>query len=438
MHLIPTNSHMKLLDRYILKEVLSCFMISLLSFTAILLTVRLIQLTSLIVNKGLVFSQIATIFIAIIPTFLEIAIPMSALLGVMLAFARLSGDSEIIVMRASGISLISLSKSIFFFGFIVSIVGLFISIYLSPWGNRKLSTVLYEIARSKSTAGLDEAMFNKLGKLTVYAENINHTTGNLKHVIIQDDRSEQKKFVISSSGQIISDDANQRIVIKLQNGDIHEQDKKNYDITHFDTNRIVLSADQIYDPDAKIQGRESKKMSLEELEKQKEEYLKSFALFKKTADVQDFKIEEETMIPLLPEVEVIDEEIPLKELTKRIARLDLESGKRFSMPLACLILALVAMPLGIQPPRAQKAWGAGLSSIIGLLVFITYFGILSIGMAIAEKGSMNPYVALWMPNIIMGAFTAILLEKMNSEKWQSTAHFIESVGTFFKKIKKEK
>ena len=68
---------MKLLNKYILKEILSYFGISLLSFTAILLTVRLIQLTSLIVNKGLVLSQIVIIFIAVVPTFLEIAIPMS-------------------------------------------------------------------------------------------------------------------------------------------------------------------------------------------------------------------------------------------------------------------------------------------------------------------------------------------------------------------------
>lgn len=427
---------MKLLDRYILKEVLSYFAISLLSFTAILLTVRLIQLTSLIVNKGLVFSQIATIFIAVIPTFLEIAIPMSALLGVMLAFARLSGDSEIVVMRASGISLISLSKAVFVFGIIISIIGLFISIYLSPWGNKKLALVLYEIARSKSTAGLDEAMFNKLGKLTVYSENINHTTGDLKKVIIQDDRTEQKRFVISSIGQIISDDKNQRIIIKLNDGDIHEKDKKNYAITHFDTNRIVINADQIYDPDAKIQGRESKKMSLEELEMQKEQYRKSFDIFKKTLNIKNTDIKNETMIPLLSTVEDTEEEISFKELIKRIARLDLEIGKRFSMPLACLILSLIAMPLGIQPPRAQKAWGAGLSSIIGIFVFITYFGFLSIGMAIAEKGSINPYLALWIPNIVMGILTAVLLGKMNSEKWQSTAHFIESIASFLKKIKK--
>ena len=80
---------MKILSRYVLKEIASFFAISLLTFTGLLLTIRMLRLTSLIVNRGVEIGQIATVFLAIIPTFLEIALPMSTLLGVMLAFARL-------------------------------------------------------------------------------------------------------------------------------------------------------------------------------------------------------------------------------------------------------------------------------------------------------------------------------------------------------------
>ncbi|MGI6680863.1 MAG: LPS export ABC transporter permease LptF [Bdellovibrionota bacterium] len=434
---------MKLLNKYIFKEILSYFSITLLSLTAVLLTVKLIQLTSLIVNKGLIFSQIATIFIAIVPTFLEIAIPMSVLLGVMLAFARLSGDSEIIVMRASGLSLITLSKAVFMFGFFISIIALGISLYLTPWGDRTLNTVLYEIARSKSTAGLDAGLFNKLGKLTVYSESINHASGDLKNVLIQDDRADLERLIVSLSGKILSDDKHQRIIIRLQNGDIHEEDQKRYVITHFDTNQIIINADEIYDPDANISGKISKKMSLKQLKNEKQEYQKSFKLFKdamnlENNDLKDKKIEKNTFIPLLPTITSPEREITYKDYLKRTANLDLEAGKRFSIPFACLILAIVAMPLGIQPPRAQKAWGAGLSSTIGLCVFITYFGIMSVAMALAEKGSLNPYIALWIPNVIIAILAGVLLQKMNSEKWQSTAHFVDLIYKFFIKFKRNK
>ena len=100
----------RILSRYIFFESLHYFGISLFAFTALLLTLRMLKFASLIINKGVEFSQIASVFIAIIPTFLEIAIPLSVLLGVMLAFARLSGDSEIVVMRASGISLYQIAS----------------------------------------------------------------------------------------------------------------------------------------------------------------------------------------------------------------------------------------------------------------------------------------------------------------------------------------
>ena len=286
-------------------------------------------------------------------------------------------------------------------------------------------------------------MFNKLGKLTVYSEEINHQTGDLKKVLIQDDRADLERLIISKEGKILSDDKNQRIIIRLQEGDIHEEDKKNYAITHFDTNQIVIDADQIYNPDANVSGKESKKMSLSELKSEKQEYDKSLKLFKEALASGEIKskskeITKDTLIPLLPTINSTEKEITYKDFVKRTANFELEAQKRFSMPFACLILAIIAMPLGIQPPRAQKAWGAGLSSLLGLGVFITYFGIMSVGMALSEKGSLSPFIALWLPNLILGIVAGVLLQKMNSEKWQSTAHFAESICLFFVKFRKKK
>ena len=134
---------MKILSRYVLKEIASFFAISLLTFTGLLLTIRMLRLTSLIVNRGVEFGQIGTVFFAIIPTFLEIALPMSTLLGVMLAFARLCGDSEVIVMRASGISLLRFIAPLSLFALVVGGSGLFVSCVLRPWGFATLSTAGY-------------------------------------------------------------------------------------------------------------------------------------------------------------------------------------------------------------------------------------------------------------------------------------------------------
>ena len=83
---------MKIISNYIFKEIFIYFSICLVTFTSLILTTRILKFTNLIVNKGVDILQVAKVFLAIIPTFLEIALPLSVLLGVMLAFARLSGD----------------------------------------------------------------------------------------------------------------------------------------------------------------------------------------------------------------------------------------------------------------------------------------------------------------------------------------------------------
>ena len=110
-----------------MKEILLFSFISVFAFTGLLLTLRMLKFASLIVNKGVEVSQIATVFVSIIPTFLEIAIPLAALLGVMLAFARLSGDSEIIVMRASGISFTQFLGPVLLFGIVAALLCLYVT-----------------------------------------------------------------------------------------------------------------------------------------------------------------------------------------------------------------------------------------------------------------------------------------------------------------------
>ena len=78
------------------------------------------------------------------------------------------------------------------------------------------------------------------------------------------------------------------------------------------------------------------------------------------------------------------------------------------MPFAAFLLSLIGMTLGIQPPRAQKTWGSSLSMGLGVLVFVFYYALLSIGIAAAESGSITPIVAVWIPNIATFIIAIIL------------------------------
>ena len=390
---------MGILSRYIFKECFSYFLICLSTFTALILTARILKFTNLIVNKGVEFSNIVKLFLSIIPTFLEIAIPMSVLLGLMLAFARLSGDSEIVVIRASGITIKQLLKPILIFAILASSFSYYVSLQLRPYGYRLFNETLFEIAKTKSTAGITAGFFNKLGSITVYTEDIDYKSGELGNTLIDDKRNaEGRKIIISKSGNISSDPRSQQILINLKEGTIHQKNKKEYGITNFTTNKLILAPEDLYSDISLKKDNRGRELSVSDLESRLEFYKDKI---KASSGVETLEVQ--------------------KELSKKYNRFRLEYALRYAMPFISFILALLAVPLGIMPPRTQKTWGASFSLSVGIGMFVLYYGILSFGMALAEKGSINPYIAVWLPNLFMSYVAYYAIKKTSSESWQSVS-----------------
>lgn len=412
---------MRIISRYVLKEVFTFFSISLLTFTGLLLTVRMLRLTSLIVNRGVELGQIAKVFLAIIPTFLEIALPMATLLGVMLAFARMCGDSEMVVLRASGISLLKFIVPIGLFAAAVGSTGLFVSFVLRPWGFSTLSTALFDIARSKSTSGLTEGVFNKIGQLTLYAEKIDYQSGDLSKVIVDDKRNDtQRKVVVAQRGKIVADEETQTLSLLLGEGIVHETDGENYSRTAFQSNSLSVNPMELKE-DAK-KGASARELPGPELLRLVDHYKQQLR-----------STESDT-------IEVHGQTLTRKELLKKFRRAKIEYGQRLSLPYASVVMAFVGMALGIMSPRTQRTWGAGFAATLGLVVFISYYSIFSIGLTLADSGALKVWIALWAPNILTTAVAALLVYKVGTEQWQSVAEgaqrFLEKLGSLRKRWRK--
>ncbi len=393
---------MRLLSRYVLKEILIFFSISLLTFTGLLLTLKMLKLTSLIVNRGVGLGQIATVFIAIIPTFLEIALPMSALLGVMLAFARMCGDSEVVVFKASGVGLASFIKPLSAFALCIGLFSLFVSCVLRPWGFDTLSTALFDIARSKSTSGLSEGVFNKLGDITLYAERIDYRTGELSRVIVDDKRdSTQRKVVIAKRGTIIADEVAQKISLLLADGVAHESLDGKYTRTAFVSNSLSVNPAELRDDNKKgISARELTTPKLSEL-------IKEYKKILRHSDAE--------------ELAVYGQKLARGELLKKYRRAKVEHGQRFSLPCASIIMTFIGFAIGIMSPRTQRSWGAGFAATLGLVVFMLYYAIFSMGLALADGGKIHVGLALWLPNLIAAAIATVLVRKITTEQWNSVS-----------------
>ncbi|WKZ56481.1 MAG: LptF/LptG family permease [Bdellovibrionota bacterium] len=388
---------MRIITRYLLREQLLYFAIALFAFTGILLTLRMLRFAALIVNKGVELSQIAMAFFSIIPTFLEIALPLSALLGVMLAIGRLSGDSEIIVLRASGISLYQLLLPTVLFGLSVALVTLYVSNELKAWGFQTLSQTLFDIARSRSTSGLEPGIFNRLGAVTLYAEEVEPFSGRFSRGIIEDRRAEgPPRIIIADEGKIHSNEQAQTITLIMTSGAMHELIDGKYVVTNFRNNYLTLSAAEFFDSG----GRSTAKMR----------EMNNDALMAEIARADQGMVSSEERA---------------EDLAQRGLKARLELGLRSAMPFASFLLTLLALPLGVQQPRMHRTWGAALSLVLGLLLFVSYYGLLSVTVALAETGSLSPWLAVWAPNIFCMVLTVLLIHKVSSEQWHSVAEGLE-------------
>lgn len=406
------------LTTYLIRECVHFFALCLAALTGVLFTVRVLKFSSLIINKGVAIHQIGWVFLSVIPTFLEFALPLSTLLGVMLAVARLSGDSEIVVLRASGVSLYQLLRPLAWFTLFVFIFANIVSFSLKPWGHQTLSDALFDIARSKSTAGLEAGTFNHIGALTIYAERISDATGELHGVMIDDRRGkDERKIIFADHGRIISRPTNRSIIFALETGSIHEMIGRKYLSTQFVTNSIVLGSDELYDPREKQKGIAPRELTAQKLR----------------ISIADIRAAENAMRQSGEKSRALDSfppevqahfsgfELTLAQLTKKRRRLEVELAQRWSMPFATAILAILGLPLGINPPRTQRTWGIGLSVAVGIAVFVIYYGLLSLGLTLVEAGTVSAMVGVWLPNLACALMAGSLLFQLGSERWSSIA-----------------
>ena len=127
------ESRLKILDRYILKEMASTFLVGIGAFTIVLLLDKIIRLTELILNKGVGIWVALRLFLFLLPSFLTLTIPMATLLATLTTFGLMASDKEVTAMKTSGISMYRLLFPPLLFAMWAFVLNLFLSVYVMPW-----------------------------------------------------------------------------------------------------------------------------------------------------------------------------------------------------------------------------------------------------------------------------------------------------------------
>jgi lipopolysaccharide export system permease protein len=269
--------------------------------------------------------NIVRLLVYIMPAFLEVTVPMAMLLAILVAFGRLSADSEMVALRSSGLSLYQLVPPVAIFVVLATIATAALSLYARPWGNRSLKKALFDIARTRASAGIKPQVFNDdFPGLVIYTERVDATTDRLHHVLIADERDgTQRNTIFAADGLMLSDPEAQVVTLRLRDGFIHTSDGREGTEyrTQFEIYDVNLDLRQML-AGSKERERDPKELTLGQLRR---------AMAAKRAAHQSFA----------PEL--------------------IEFHRKFSIPFACIVFGLVAVPLGVQPVRAARARGFTLS-----------------------------------------------------------------------------
>ncbi len=359
---------------YILKEILPIFLIGLMVFTVILLMDKIFKLIELIVTRGVNVSQILMLLLFISPSFLIFTIPMAVLLAILLAFGRLSSDSEITAFKASGMSLYQLFLPVSIFSICAYLLTTFLVFYGLPWGNRGFKTALYMIAQSKADIEIKERVFNDtFDGLVVYVDKVPIQGKRMEGILIYDERDQGNIITtFAREGFLSSDPKSQEVILRLLNGDIHriEYQTNIYQKVKFDTYDLKLElANTFTNIGKKLKDRE---MSIDDIKEKMEE------MRKKGKDTTSLKV---------------------------------ELHRRYAFPFACIVFGLIGVPLGIQPRRSGRSYGF----IFSILIILAYYISLTASEIFALRHTIPAFFAGWIPNFLFGILGIYLLIKAAKE-----------------------
>jgi len=366
----------KLINKYIFKELIPPFAISLFFLTFVFLMTRIPEITNMVVNYNAGISSILMLVSFTLPRFLEFTIPMSAMISVLLTVMRMSGENEIVALKGAGVSLYKLLPPILAFCLIATFFTMWITVFGVSWGKLSLKKKGIEIARSSIDAALQERKFNsELSDIMIYVSHVNMKTRDLKDVFIEDRRSRGVTSIsVAPLGKLIRQDDEMVYTIRLYNGMINQVNSRDNSVSTINFKQYDINIDLVN------MQEKSRKINKE--------------------------LDERSLGDLVQFIRAgIDDKAHLSSALMVL-------HEKFSIPFACLSLGLLAFPLGIQSMSLRRSSGFGL----GIFFFLLYYFLLAAGWSAGETGDYPPFLGMWLPNVVMGGAGIYLLIRNAREK----------------------
>jgi LPS export ABC transporter permease LptF/LPS export ABC transporter permease LptG len=360
---------MRTLDRYIIRETVLPFVISLVVFTFVLLIPFVVELAESMIAKGVPWPMLLKAMATLIPAQLGLTIPMSLLIALLVAFGRLSGDREIVVMMACGVSPYQLLRPVTILAVMCWAATSWVMLEAIPSANQAFRELSVQIAQDRAEQEVrPRVFFEDFPDTVLYVRNATGAGAGWEGVLAADTRNKANpELFIAARGRMLVDRQAKTIQMMLENGTRHRTsatDPAFYEVLQFKTTIVNLNPESVFPRSGPAPG---------------------------------------------------DREMTIAQLRERIAVMEkqgisthnpiMEIHKKFSIPVACFVFALVGLALGVSNRKDGKM----ASFVLGIGVIFVYYVVMFTAQSMTKGHMMPPELAMWVPNIVLGAAGAILL-----------------------------
>jgi LPS export ABC transporter permease LptG/LPS export ABC transporter permease LptF len=349
----------RILDRYVIRQLLMPFGIGLLVFTFLFIIPEIMRYAEDYIAKGAPMVVVAEVFVALLPMALGLTIPMSLLMALLVAFGRLSADREFVAFQACGVSLRRLLIPVGIVSVLCCGATLYVLLVSVPASNQRFREITFNVIASLAEGDVKPRVFvDRFPNIDLYVREI-PPTGGWDGVFMSDNRGgEGSAIYLARRGRIVIDRDRKSVEMVLDEATRHSADAAGkYEVSNFDRLILNLSPEAMFPTGGPPKG--DREMSVTELRARADE-IRSGG------------------------------EFPHNQL--------FEIHKKFSIPAACLVFGLIGLALGATNRRDGKL----ASFVIGVAIVFVYYILLWLGQSLTKGRVLAPWLAAWLPNIVLG------------------------------------
>lgn len=408
---------MKIFEKYILRENLKPFLASLMVATFVMLMDKIIDLLNMIIEKKLDFVTVSSIFGLSLPFIVALTIPMAVLLASIMSFGRLSTDHELVAFKSCGINIYTLLRPTLIAALLMSFGMVYFNNAVLPETNHMLKNIMIKANTRRPATAIVPGSFNTMKNFTIYAKD--RIDDKLYGIMIYDKKNRKYPQTISAEwGEVYFSNNGNTLKAVLHNGQSHERDAKfpeKYTLSSFETFTINIPdlGYKFYEEESDYRG--DRELSSKDMWKLVgDNRLKEIALAEEVTDLRTkiitsksdsvrVKVKERELRGFQNKLNIKQDK--LDNLQHDINKYLVEIHKKSALAFACFVFVLIGAPIGMM----TKTSGVGMAFSVSSIVFLIYYGFLNFGEELADRGIVDPFLAMWISNILLGVLGIYLV-----------------------------